>query len=131
MIKVKKIVCFSRKSIQRTHFCCNLAWVFFKRSSSTITDCLLGSTTRPFIWNPFIRLAVLKIENRYGVELKILLRNFFEEFYKWFYFEKTPLSDLMSSFVCILFFPATADFRMYCFPITLTMTDPLFRYSTS
>ena len=45
--------------------------------------------------------------------------------------EKTPLSDLMRSRVCIPLTRATADFLMYCFPMTCTTTDPLFKYSTS
>ena len=47
------------------------------------------------------------------------------------YLEKTPLSDLMRSRVCISLTRATADFLMYCFPMTCTTTDPLFKYSTS
>ena len=50
-----------------THFCCSLAAVFFCNKSSTITDCLLGSTARPFTWNPFIRLAVL--ETYHGINM--------------------------------------------------------------
>ena len=46
--------------ITLTTFCCNLACVFFIKRSSTITDCFWGSTTLPFIWNPFIKLAVLE-----------------------------------------------------------------------
>ena len=53
------------KDNQLTTFCCNLAWVFFISKSSTITDCFWGSTTLPFIWNPFIRLAVLKLGKKY------------------------------------------------------------------
>ena len=33
---------------------------FFMRRSSTTMDCFCGSTTRPFIWKPFIKFAVLK-----------------------------------------------------------------------
>ena len=46
--------------LQLTTFCWSLACVFFINKSSTITDCFWGSTTLPFIWNPFIRFAVLK-----------------------------------------------------------------------
>ena len=35
-----------------------------------------------------------------------------------FYFEKTPRSDLSMSLVVKSFLRPTADFRMYCFPIT-------------
>ena len=51
-----------------THRCCSLAWVFFINNNSTTMDCFCGSTTLPFIWNPFMRPAVLNSENWWFVK---------------------------------------------------------------